>query len=161
LPSRADLLIADLKLEPHPEGGYYREIHRSALQVQPRDGRAPRPGVTAIYFLLVGGSVSRWHRVASDEIWHFCEGDPLDLFDADGRFEAVSAHGLGPLDGGLQPVRVVPAGQWQAARSRGAYTLVACTVGPGFDFLDFQLLRDVPDDARAAAQRHPSFAVFI
>jgi len=143
---------------PHPEGGYYREIHRSALQVQPQDGRGVRCGLTAIYFLLVAGTGSRWHSVTSDEIWQFCEGEPLDLFVADSQFEHLSAHALGPLDAGLQPVRVVSAGQWQAARSRGAYTLVACTVGPGFDFADFRMLRDAPDSAAALTRRHPAFA---
>jgi predicted cupin superfamily sugar epimerase len=117
--------------------------------------------MTSIYFLLAGGAVSRWHRVRSDELWHHCEGDPLDLSIADPDFVQVSTEVVGPLDDGAAPVRVVRAGQWQAARSRGAYTLVGCTVGPGFDFADFQMLREVPDVAGAVARRHPSAAAFI
>jgi predicted cupin superfamily sugar epimerase len=158
---RADELIALLHLHPHPEGGYYREIHRSAVQVRRIDDRDARCGLTAIYFLLAGGGVSRWHRVRSDEVWHHCEGDPLDLSLADPDFMQVTTGIVGPLGEDAAPVRVVRAGQWQTARSRGAYTLVACTVGPGFDFADFQMLRDVPDVARTVARRHPSVAAFI
>jgi predicted cupin superfamily sugar epimerase len=158
---RADELIALLQLCPHPEGGYYREIHRSAVQVRRIEDHDARDAMTAIYFLLAGGGVSRWHRVRSDEVWHHCEGDPLDLSVADPDFTQVTTGIVGPLSEEAAPVRVVRAGQWQAARSRGAYTLVACTVGPGFDFADFQMLSDVPDLARAVARRHPSAAAFI
>ena len=138
---RAKFLIETLDLQPHPEGGYYREVYRSASQVQPKDERPQRFALTTIYFLLTAGQWSRWHRVLSDEVWHFYEGAPLELFwlevDKDERTRAV----LGPVDGGNEqrPVRMVPSGCWQAARSTGDYTLVGCTVGPGFDFADFRL----------------------
>src|ERR1700754_4829047 len=77
---RAAALIDQLGLIPHPEGGFYRELHRSAVAVQPLDGRPPRTGLTTIYFLLPEGAHSRWHRVTSDEAWHLYEGSPLDLF---------------------------------------------------------------------------------
>jgi len=77
---RAKTLIAELDLIAHPEGGYYGEIHRSDTTVLPADGRGQRPALTTIYFLLPGGAVSRWHRVQSDEVWHFYEGSPLDLW---------------------------------------------------------------------------------
>jgi len=141
---RAGALIVTLGLAPHPEGGYYREIHRSAAQVEPADGRGLRAGLTTIYFLLVAGEASRWHRVQSDETWHFHEGAPLDLWEADPGFARVERHRLGPLEGPAQPVRVIAAGAWQAARGTGQYTLVGCSVGPGFDFTDFALLRDDP-----------------
>jgi len=156
---RAEALIASLTLEAHPEGGYFREIHRSGIRVQPLDGREARCGLTAIYFLLAAGMVSRWHTVDSDEAWHYCEGDPLDLLVADARFEVVTASTLGPWDTGSEPVRVVPAGEWQAARCRGAYTLVACTVGPGFEFVDFRMLADA--DADTVRRRHPAVAGLI
>lgn len=152
--SRADTLIATLGLTPHPEGGYFGELYRSAAMVKPDDDRGRRPALTTIYFLLPSGSVSRWHRVSSDEVWHFYEGAPLDLWTADPRARDVARHRLGPLDAGQQPVHTVPAGWWQAARSIGAYTLVGCTVGPGFDFADFALAADEP--AAAAALRHNS-----
>jgi predicted cupin superfamily sugar epimerase len=137
---RAAALIASLNLSPHPEGGHFREIYRSSSRVQPRDERGERSALTTIYFLLAGGEVSRWHIVASDEVWHFYEGDPLELLTAaDDSFEPVTRHRLGPVNGDTQPVHVVAANTWQSARSTGAYTLVGCTVAPGFEFEDFRL----------------------
>jgi hypothetical protein len=137
---RAAALIEQLHLEPHPEGGYFREVYRSARTVQPHDDRPARAAVTTIYFLLAAGQRSRWHRVRSDEIWHFYEGDPLELTVSPpdrGREGRVT---LGPFSAASQPVHVVEAGWWQAARPLGAYTLVGCTVAPGFDFEDFSFL---------------------
>ena len=145
---RATDLIATLALQPHPEGGWYRRLHTSALQVQPGDGRGARAALTLIHYLLVAGTHSRWHRVRSDECWHWCEGAPLELLVAapdSGEIERVQ---LGPFDAQSRPVHVVPAGRWQAARPLGDFTLVACSVGPGFDFADFELLTDVPSDER-------------
>ena len=159
--ARASHLIEQLGLAPHPEGGYYRQIYRSPTTVQPADGRPGRPSLTTIYFLLAGGDVSRWHRVASDEVWHYYEGDPLELFDAHGSFVEITRHVLGRVDDRREPVRVIPAGHWQAARSTGAYTLVGCTVGPGFDFADFDMLDQRPDDADALRRQHPDLATFV
>ena len=141
---RVAWLVQALGLQPHPEGGHYRRIHASGLLVLPEDGRGARPALTAIHYLLGPGECSRWHCVASDEAWHYIEGAPLALFDADPGFEQVEMRALGPFAPGAEPLRVVPHGRWQAARSTGAYTLVACTVGPGFDFADFEMLRDQP-----------------
>ena len=150
--SRAAELIALLGLDPHPEGGYYREVFRSASQVTTADARGARAALTTIYFLLPAGTQSRWHQVDSDEVWHFYEGDPLELLELDVRCTALSRHRLGPVgDGDASPVCIIPAGAWQAARPLGAYTLVGCTVGPGFEFADFRMLADNP--ARAAAVR--------
>ena len=140
--SRAQELIKLLELQPHPEGGWYREIHRATATVSPADGRPERSALTSIYFLLERGQFSAWHVVASDECWQYCEGDPLELlmFDAgSGRTERVE---VGPISGSRRSTSVVPPGVWQAARSLGEYTLVQCTVGPGFDFADFAMLRD-------------------
>jgi predicted cupin superfamily sugar epimerase len=142
---RARQLIDNLRLQPHPEGGYFREIHRSFTRVRPDDGRAERAAATSIYFLLVAGQHSRWHRVRSDELWHFYEGDALDLLLAPPAITRVNALVLSPLDGPGQPIQVAPADWWQAARSRGAYSLVGCTVAPGFEYTDFTFLRDDPD----------------
>ena len=136
---RAAALIETLGLSPHPEGGYYGELYRSPATVHPDDGRGPRSALTTIYFLLPQGSVSRWHRVQSDEVWHYYEGAPLDLWMASPEGDQVDHYRLGPLDKAQRPVWTVPAGHWQAARSTGSYTLVGCTVGPGFDFRDFAL----------------------
>ncbi len=154
-------LISSLQLAPHPEGGHFREVHRSTSLVRPDDTRGERASLTTIYFLLSAGEVSRWHRVASDEVWHFYEGEPLELFTAEAGSGRVTREMLGPVDHTTRPVRIVPAGTWQAARSAGAYTLVGCTVGPGFEFEDFQMLADLPDMAEAMRRRHPELAQFI
>jgi len=159
--ARASRLIEHLGLAPHPEGGYYRQIYRSPTSVQPADSRPVRPSLTTIYFLLANGDVSRWHRVASDEVWHYYEGDPLELVDADGDFLEITRHVLGRVEEVREPVRVIPAGHWQAARSTGAYTLVGCTVAPGFDFADFEMLDQRPDAAEALRRQHPDLAMFI
>lgn len=132
LPS-ADDVIRRLGLVPHPEGGHYRETFRDAA------GPSGRAASTAIYFLLKAGEESRWHRVDAAEVWHFYAGAPLQLVVADG----CTPHrtlALGPdLAAGQQPQAVVPAGHWQQARSFGAYTLVGCTVAPGFEFTGFEM----------------------
>jgi predicted cupin superfamily sugar epimerase len=140
---RAAELIALLALRPHPEGGFYREIHRSTASVARSDG-AIRSALTAIYYLLVAGEAGAWHRVAADEVWHYYEGAAVELAFADGGAAEIRVHRLGPLGDGAQPVQIVPAGYWQAASTLGGYSLVGCCVGPGFDFQDFELARDLP-----------------
>ena len=151
-PGRPRALIASLGLIAHPEGGYYREVYRSPASVKPSDRREPRSALTTIYFLLAQGQLSRWHRVQSDEVWHFYEGATLDLWLTSPEISRVEHHRLGPPEAAQQPVLVVPAGWWQAARSSGAYTLTGCTVGPGFDFEDFALAADEPASAEAFRQ---------
>jgi len=141
---RAADLVETLGLMPHPEGGWYREVYRSS-DVVSRDGAA-RDALTTIYYLLAAGQVSRWHVVALDEVWHFHEGEPLELLVCDPREERVEVLALGPVAAdGARPQHVVPRGVWQAARPTGAYSLVGCTVAPGFDFADFQFLADLPE----------------
>lgn len=140
---RARRLIEELGLAPHPEGGWYAEVYRSPGFVRNPAGAA-RAFLTAIHFLLVQGEVSRWHRVAADEVWNWYEGDPLDLYTLREGERAWRRQRLGLLSGGAVPVTVVPAGTWQAARSSGTYTLAGCTVAPGFDFEDFTLARNDP-----------------
>lgn len=146
---RAAELIERLDLRPHPEGGFFRELHRSAALVRPMDGRPLRAALTTIYFLLPEGAHSRWHRVRSDEVWHLYEGGPLELLVIAPIFTVVERIILGPAastdPGVVGPVHTVPAQRWQAARPVGPYALVGCTVGPGFDYADFSFLRD---DAR-------------
>jgi hypothetical protein len=141
-PERIAELIRTLALKPHPEGGYYREIWRGELGVEPSDGRGGRSALTSIYFLLPADAISRWHRVRSDEVWHHYEGAPLELLLVAPDELRLERLRLGPLSPEQAPVRCVPAAWWQAARSLGAYTLVGCTVGPGFEFSDFELLAD-------------------
>jgi len=112
---RAAALIAELGLQPHPEGGYYRELYRSTQQVQPADDRTARAALTAISFLLTAGQHSRWHCLRSDEVWLFIEGDPLELFIVDAGLTRCQSHIIGPSDGTSAPQHIAPAGCWQAA----------------------------------------------
>jgi predicted cupin superfamily sugar epimerase len=159
--SRANQLIRDLRLQPHPEGGYFREIHRSTLSVHPDDGRPARSALTVIYFLLDASGHSRWHRVASDETWQYVEGATLELLRIDPALREMERMRVGALGDGAEPVKVIPAHHWQAARSTGAYTLVSCAVGPGFDFADFAMLSDHPPEAEQVRREFPDAAGLI
>jgi predicted cupin superfamily sugar epimerase len=141
-------LIKELGLQVHPEGGYYRECYRSATQVRSND--RDRNATTLIYYLLEAGSYSAWHRVTSDEIWHFYEGDGLELLSMDPECRKVHVH---TLDQNNRHA-VIAAGHWQAARPLGTYALMACAVSPGFDFADFLLLREHPRQTYLAAAWH-------
>jgi predicted cupin superfamily sugar epimerase len=122
-------LIETLGLQPHPEGGWYRQVFKSDASVTRHADGASRSALTTIYFLLAEGAVSRLHRVSSDEVWHFYEGDALELTIGDEVVVLDAVH----------RVRVVPANVWQSARPLGEYALVGCTVGPGFEFEDFEM----------------------
>ena len=159
--TRAALLIEALGLAPHPEGGHYREVCRGERLIDPRDGRPLRSAFTAIYFLLTASEASRWHRVRSDELWQFIEGDPLELYEADPRVDAVNTTVIGPISEARRPLHLIKADWWQAARTTGTYTLVACTVAPGFDYVDFAMLREHPTLSEEIRQKHPAFADFI
>ena len=145
---RAAQLIRDLSLQPHPEGGHFAEVHRSRA-------------LTTIYFLLRGEEKSRWHRVRSEEIWHFYEGAALELLQLSPDGSDLERILLGPWSDRQRPVHCVPASHWQAARSRGEFTLVGCTVAPAFQFADFALLKDVPELADAVRRHHPAVAQFV
>jgi predicted cupin superfamily sugar epimerase len=128
----ADQIIDLLQLEPHPEGGHYRQTWEA-------EG-AGRPTGTSIYFLLKGDEVSHWHRVDATEIWHFYAGSALILSISPTDQGPVSHQTLGPdLAEGQRPQIIVPTDHWQSARSTGAWTLVGCTVSPGFNFDGFTL----------------------
>lgn len=121
-------IVALLDLAPHPEGGWYRQTFRDEA------GPAGRGFSTAIYFLLEAGQESRWHRVDAAEVWHFHAGAPLLLTIG------ADEHRLGAdLARGERPQAVVPTGVWQKARSLGDWTLVGCTVAPGFAFSGFEM----------------------
>lgn len=135
-------LIEKLGLVPHPEGGWYREIYRSRERVQTRRGL--RSALTTIYYLLERGQLSRWHVVQSDEIWQFLGGAALELMEYDPTTSRLQRHVLGDLQQGNATVAVIPAQVWQAACTRGDYSLVGCTVGPGFEFEDFRFVATLP-----------------
>ncbi|HRK71309.1 MAG TPA: cupin domain-containing protein [Micropepsaceae bacterium] len=137
----ADEIIALLQLQPHPEGGHYREVFRDQAQA---NGRAHS---TAIYFLLKAGEESRWHRVDAAECWHLYAGSALVLETTsaprpEGAPEVtrIMRHTLGmDLAAGERPQLIVPARHWQRAWPTGAFTLVGCTVAPGFEFSGFEM----------------------
>lgn len=123
-----------LELAPHPEGGFYRETFRDSARNA--NGRAAS---TAIYYLLAKGQRSAWHRIDAVEIWHFYAGAPLELtISADGSKATQSRLGL-DLAKAERPQITVPAGEWQSAISCGEWSLVGCTVAPGFEFAAFEL----------------------
>ncbi|CAN7416715.1 cupin domain-containing protein [Pseudorhodoferax sp. LjRoot39] len=137
------MLRAALGLQPHPEGGDFREWFRSAASVQADGGRPPRSALTSIDFLLERGQFSAWHRVASDEAWHLLEAGPLRLWLLPPDLSQLTHVDLAPVDeAGHAPRHVVPAHWWQAAEPLGAFAYVGATVGPGFDFADFSFGRD-------------------
>ena len=131
----ADDVIRLLDLQPHPEGGHYRETFRDLQSVDADSGRAAS---TAIYFLLRDGEISRWHRVDAAEVWHWYAGAPLALSIIEGAQKLEVRLGV-DLTAGERPQAVVPAHAWQQARSLGAWTLVGCTVAPGFEFAGFEM----------------------
>jgi uncharacterized protein len=179
-------LVRELALQPHPEGGWYREIYRSPVVVQ--TARGARSALTTIYYLLEAGQLSRWHVVQADELWHFYGGAPLELLAYEPGARAFERRVLGPVEsalavppgadisagtpeadvarfdidltstlhlaapdfvagagqGAAAVVSVIPTGVWQAARSLGEYSLVGCTVGPGFEFADFEFVSALP-----------------
>jgi predicted cupin superfamily sugar epimerase len=143
----AETRIRSLKLSPHPEGGFYRETYRAeevlAADALPKRYAGGRRMSTAIYFLLCSGEISRFHRLRTDEVWHFYEGSPLRLHILlpDGRYTApVLGHKPGR---GARFQYVVPRGAWFGAEviGGGSFSLVGCTTAPGFEFADFELGR--------------------
>ena len=129
----ADEVIRLLQLEAHPEGGYYRETFRDSNKT------GERSASTAIYFLLKQGEISRWHRIDSVEVWHWYRGAPirLQIRNAGGSVETVLLGN--DLLNNERPQVIIPAYAWQTAESLGDWTLVGCTVAPGFEFTGFEL----------------------
>jgi predicted cupin superfamily sugar epimerase len=131
----ASRIIEHLRLQPHPEGGWYRETFRDLV-----DGDGARAASTAVFYLLEQGQVSAWHRVRdAAEVWHHYAGGPLELALAPPE-RPTELHLLGPdLFAGQVPQIVVPMGWWQMARPIGDWALVGCTVAPGFEFASFEM----------------------
>lgn len=137
----AEYWIDRLALEPHVEGGYYREVYRSTTEVKPGFSSAPRSAATHIYFLLTDDAFSAFHRITADELWHFYEGDAVAVYEilADGT---LITHLLGTdLAKGQMPFCVIREGSWFGSKlaGEGSYGLVGCTIAPGFLFTDLEL----------------------
>ncbi len=143
-------LIDRLNLIPHPEGGFYREVYRSQQIVSSPVTTGSRQALTHIYFLLPGGQVSRFHRVRHDEVWNYYEGAPLRLLRWQGT--SVKEQCIGP--GESDYCATIVGGDFQAAESCGSYTLVGCSVAPGFDFADFSFADDDQWRALPEVLRH-------
>ncbi len=132
---QADDIISRLRLTAHPEGGYYRETFRDA----PVNRRSQS---TAILYLLKAGEVSHWHRVDAVEIWHWHAGSPLRLSQSNDGKDVLDQILGSDLQAGQLPQIVVPFNAWQSAKSLGDWTLVGCTVSPGFEFDGFEMAPD-------------------
>jgi len=129
----------------HPEGGRFREVFRSRAVVTSRTGKA-RSAITHIYFSLNQGEVSRFHQVSADEIWNLYKGSGIRIYTWDGTHSQPTCTELSPQANEF--CHVVPAGTWQAAEPMGESVLVGCSVGPGFEFSDFQLIDPASDQAK-------------
>lgn len=131
--------INHLQLQPHPEGGFYREVFRSEMEVMRSPSLLAKRACTSIYYLLEGGDFSGFHRIASDEIWYFHKGSPLHIHVIDENSEHLILELSDEATGGLSVV--VKAGLWFAAEipSKKGFTLVSCAVAPGFEFDEFEM----------------------
>jgi predicted cupin superfamily sugar epimerase len=156
LKERVKELARDLGLRPHDEGGLFAEVFRSDVNVRSTDGRGERSAVTTIYFLLAAGERGRWHQVLSDELWHYYEGDRLELLWIDPQTRQSGITILGPEVGGAHSVGVIRSGWWQAARTTGEYTLVGCTVAPGFEYGDYRVFGPGSEEAEEIRRQFPN-----
>jgi hypothetical protein len=150
--------IAHYRLQPHPEGGYYREVFRSRDNVRSPSVGQERAAMTHIFFLLLEGQISRFHSVRHEELWHFYAGAPLSLkwVSSEGSAEETI---LSPPPG--LPSQVIPAHAFQAANTLGAFSFVGCTVAPGFDYADFFFWRDQPKAEAKLSQIRADWLSFL
>ena len=133
--------VEQLGLLPHPEGGFFKETYRSEQITEPFKKGEMRSLSTGIYFLITSGNFSAFHRIKSDEMWHFYAGSPLKVHVIEPNCSYYILNIGLDLEKGQMPQAVVPAGAWFASESSGDYSLVGCTVSPGFDFNDFELAK--------------------
>lgn len=153
--NEADFIIQKLGLQKHPEGGAFRETYRHPLTIQ-QQKNGERNLSTAIYFLLRERETSDWHRVKSDEMWHFYAGSCLVLeqIDGNGKFSRLYLGNHFHVEERQEfPQHLIPAHAWQRAYSAGAYSLAGCTVTPGFSFEDFEMAKP-----ETLAEQYPKLA---
>ncbi|HBM17473.1 MAG TPA: hypothetical protein DD381_14185 [Lentisphaeria bacterium] len=157
--SNAKIIIENLGLRPHPEGGHYRQVFKDSVNVTIEDGtKRFRTALTDIYFLLAKGEKSRFHKVRQTEIWHFYTGAPLMLYDLSEDLQKLEIIELGK---GMNFKHTVKANHFQAAVSAGDYTLVGCSVAPGFEFEDFSFLSDDENLIQFVAAKYPNLKYLI
>lgn len=157
--TEAQIVIEKLNLKPHPEGGHYRQVFKDTLNVAINDSTSRnRSALTDIYFLLANGENSRFHRVKQSEIWHFYSGAPLVLYDISEDLQTLEIVELGK---DLNFKYAVKANHWQAASTTGEFSLVGCTVAPGFEFEDFALLGESGDLATQTSKKYPNLTHLI
>jgi predicted cupin superfamily sugar epimerase len=152
-------LIAKLKLEPHQEGGWFRQVYKSATQVHAPQGE--RSATTTIYYLLEHSRPCPWHVVQSDEIWHFYYGAPAELLSYEPGTRTLIRHRLTSVAESGEQVAVIPAGSWQATHCLGEYVLVGCTVSPGYENQDFRWVREIADHGQHFSGDMTGLKVFL
>ena len=155
---KLDNLISKYSMQKHPEGGFFAETFRSETSLISPMNSESRSALTDIYYMLKKDEISRFHKVIHDEIWNFYEGSPLKLFKYDGK--KVSEYMIGPNCNDGYKV-VIEGGSYQAAISTGDYSLVGCTVAPGFDFADFSFLEDDAKLAEGIMINFPKYTYLI
>lgn len=159
---KAKIIAEKLGLQPHPEGGYFKEIYRAEEKIGnpelPERFSGDRNFSTSIYFMLSGNEKSHFHRIKSDEIWHFYSGTTLvlHLIDAAGNYSTVKIGN--DILAGETPQAFIPHGNWFAAEveDKNSYALVGCTVSPGFDFADFELATQ-----KELCEKYPEYSELI
>jgi predicted cupin superfamily sugar epimerase len=158
----SDYWIQHLKLQPHPEGGAYARVYTAELIIPqkslPENFSGDRNSCTHIYYLLRQNDFSAFHRIQSDELWHFYDGDTLCIYEIDKHGE-LTEHLLGKnSENGEAPFHIIKAGNWFASKLKtgGSYALVGCTVSPGFDFAEFEM-----GDRNKLIKSHPQYADLI
>lgn len=156
-------IIDELNMQPHPEGGFFAEVYRASDSVCSPFHDKTRATVTHIYFLLMAGQKSRFHEVQHDEIWNYYCGAPLNLYHIENTkaLQAGDIHPTRTVTIGTVPhfTHVIPASQWQAAESQGEFTLVGCSVAPGFDFEDFRFMER--NEQKWVEENRPDWMRFV
>lgn len=159
--TRAKELIQQFNLSKHPEGGYFREVYRSKNNCTIGPSGDVKSWLTDIYFLLTGNDISRFHRVKHDEIWHFYEGDPLVLTEIYPVSMEIHTITIGQPGPSLNYKHCVKGSTWQSAYTIGEYSFVGCTVGPGFEFVDFEMLANNNTIKTTILSKYPELEKFI
>ena len=158
---RAKELINLFQLSKHPEGGYFREVYRSEIKVKTEPSGVKRSGLTDIYFLITENNISRFHRLAHDEIWHFYEGAPITIIDIHPESLNMNRTTLGSPDPLLVYKHCIKGTHWQCAFSNGPYSFVGCTVGPGFEFDDFEMMAHQQQTMTAVLSKYPDVKKYM